>query len=269
MANKPKFDEDEELDLKPGQKAPKGSAAGPAGTKRATLENEEDLDCDWGDTELMKKKDPMPRVRPEKGKAVRFAILPFIKPKKGFNHYIDKKGTYRCLSTEDSEGICCTSGLAGNANLAIVALVVKYTNCDPKTGKYGLDRDGRKIVDTEWELGHVSLSRTNYTAINRMMEDEDGATGTPETVYDFDIIMTHNEATGIGYTLTRASRTPRYRKDPEMVKAIEAEATEKGLLDGKLLTGRLGRKINAIEWKALLSGLTGANDDDASDNSDL
>jgi hypothetical protein len=266
MANKPKFDEDEELDLKAGSKAGAGQK-GTAAAGKKTLENEEELDCDWGDTELMKKKDPMPRVKPEKGKAVRFAILPFIKPKKAFNHYIDKKGTFRCLSTEENEGVCCTSGLAGNANLAIVALVVKYTNCDPKTGKYGLDKDGRKIVETDWEVGHVNLSRTNYTAINRMMEDEDAANGNPETVYDFDIIMTHNETTGIGYTLTRASRTPRYRKDPEMVAAIE-EAVQP-LMDGKLLTARLGRKINAIEWKALLSGISGANDDDASDNGDL
>jgi hypothetical protein len=41
-------------------------------------------------------------------------------------------------------------------------------------------------------------------------------------------------------------------------------------LDGKLLTSKLGRKLNPIEWKALLSTLNGEPDDDAaSDDKDL
>lgn len=242
-----KFEDDD--DFTPGKKGdPKK-----ADTKKPTsFENEADLDCDWGDSELMKRKDPLPRIRPEKGKAVRFALLPYAKPKKAFNHYIEKKGTFRCLSNEDGPGVCCESGVAGNSNLSIVALAVKYTNCDPKSGKY----EGKhKVPDTEFELGYVSLSRSNYTAINKLVEDEETSSGTPESVYDFDIIMTHNENTGIGYTLSRASRTPRWRKDEGTAKEVKAAAEP--FSDGKLLTAKLGRKLTVIEWKAMLAGLNG------------
>lgn len=266
MANKPKFDEDEEFDNKKGKSSrdedPKAKGA-PA--PRKPIENDEADDCGWGDSSMERKKDPLPRVRPDKGKAVRFAILPFVKPKKAFSHYIDKKGSMRCLSNEEGEGICCT-GLTGDAarsDLHILAMVVKYTNPDPKTGKY----EGKyKVSDTDWEVGHVNLSRSNYTAINRMVEDEEDGKGNPETVYDFDVIMTHNETTGIGYTLTRASRTPRWRKDPEIAAAVE-EATE-AFADGKILTSRLGRKLTTVEWKQLIATLNGEADGD-DDNDDL
>lgn len=268
------FDEDEDFDTKPKGKGRKAEEEDPkvkaGATTKRTIENEADLDCDWDDQTLMRKKDPMPRVRPEKNgaKAVRFAILPFVKPKRAYSHYVDKgekKGTFRCLSSEDNpEGVCCTSGQIQQSQLAIVALVVKYSNVDPKSGKY----EGKyKTADTEWELGHVSLSRSNYTQINKLVEDEEGEGGKQETVYDFDIIMTHNEASGIGYTLTRASRTPRWRKDPEVAAAVEAAAAP--FVDGKLLTSRLGRKLTPIEWKALLSGLTGEVEDESGDDGEL
>lgn len=260
------FDEDEDFAPKKGAKGAAKDTDEPKGKTqpgKRTMENEEELDCDWNDESLMRKKDPLPRIRPDKGKAVRFAILPFVKPKRAFNHYIDKKGTFRCLSTEDSEGVCCTSGKAGNANLSIVALAAKYVNCDPKTGKY----DGKyKVTDTECEIGHVSLSRSNYTAINKLVEDEVTASGESESVFDFDIIMTHNETTGIGYTLARASRTPRWKKDEAV--STELEEAAKPFLDGKLLTSRLGRKQSAIEWKALLASLDGGEGEDG-DNEDL
>lgn len=269
MANKPKFDEDEDFDPKSKKSrshdedddAPKGKAA-----TRKPIENEEDLDCDFGNPELERRKDPMPRVRPDKGKAVRFALLEFVRPKNAFSHYIDKKGTYRCLSNDEGEGVCCQqlTGEAQRADLKIVALVVKYTNCDPKTGKY----EGKyKTNETDWEIGHVSLSRSNYTQINRMVEDEEDANGKRETVYDFDVIMTHNEATGIGYTLTRASRSPRWKKDAEIAEAVKAAAEP--FKDGKLLTSRLGRKISVPEWKALIASLNGGDGDDDDNNDDL
>ena len=262
--SKPKFEDDEfeSTKDKPSTKA------GATTVTRKPIENEAELDCDWNDESLQRKKDPLPRVRPEKGKAVRFAILPFIKPKRAFNHYIEKKGTLRCLSTDDGEGICCTSGQAGTSNLNIVALAVKYVNADPQTGKY----DGKyKKVETEWELGHVNLSRTNNTDLQKLCEDNEDETTPSETVYDFDVIMTHNEATGIGYKLSRASRTPRWRKDSEMAAAIEEAAQP--FLDGKILTARLGRKLSVMEWKVVLAGLSGKDteeeDDEASSNADL
>lgn len=263
---KPKFDEDEEFDSKPKGKGRRDDEEDekPKQAARKPIENEEDLDCEFGDSELERRKNPLPRIKPDKGKAVRFALLPFSKPKKAFTHYIDKKGTFRCLSTEEGEGFCCTSltGDGQQAQLKIVALAVKYTNCDPKTGKY----EGKyKTSETEWEIGFVSLSRSNYTAINKMVEDEESEGGKAETVYDYDVIMSHNEATGIGYTLNRASRSPRWKK----AAAAEVEEAAQTFLDGKLLTARLGRKLTLPEWKALVAQLNGGGDDDSGDNDDL
>lgn len=256
------FDEDEDFEVKPKKN---NKASGDEDMpKRPPVENEEDLDCDWGQESLMRRKDPMPRIRPDKGKAVRFAILPFTKPKRAFNHYIDKKGTFRCLSNDDGgEAVCCSSGKAGSPNLSIVALAVKYTNCDPKTGKY----EGKyKVSETDWELGHVNLSRSNYTAISKLVEDEEREDGSHESVYDFDIIMTHNESTGIGYTLSRASRSPRWKKDQETSNAI-AEASAQ-FSDGKALTTKLGRKQSAMDWKVLLASID-SEGEDSEDNGDL
>lgn len=256
MTPKPRFDEEEEFDPRAKKEDPKNQQP------KRTLENEEALDCDWDDDSLKRRKDPLPRIRPDKGKAVRFALLPFIKPKNAQNHYIDKKGTFRCLSTPDKEAICCTSGQAGNPNLSIVALALKYTNCDPRSGKY----EGRsKGAEIEWEIGFVNLSRSNYTQIGKLVEDEEES-GKSESVYDFDIIMTHNETTGIGYTLSRASRSPRWVKDPEIAAAIK-EAAEP-FLDGKLLTAKLGRKLTENEWRAMLSTLSGETPD-GGDGDDL
>ena len=67
-------------------------------TAKSGADDVEDLSVDFGDRELMKKTGLLERLRPEKGKAVRFAMLTdFIKARSAFTHFIDKKGTFRCL----------------------------------------------------------------------------------------------------------------------------------------------------------------------------
>ena len=212
----------------------------------------EDDDCEFGDTKLMRKTDGLDRVRPAKGDAVRFAILPGFKPKKAMNHYIDKKGTYRCLTSEEGEGICCKQ--LGAADLHIAALVVHYTNANTKTGKYSPDQ-----TDTEFEIKYVYLSRTNFADISALVQEDER----PE---DFDIVMTHRE-NGVGYKMARISKEARWKKHKAVVAAV-TEAAEK-FEDGVLLTKKLGKKINAIEWKQLLSTLDGSAEEEDGDNSDL
>ena len=212
----------------------------------------EDDDCEFGDTKLMRKTDGLDRVRPAKGDAVRFAILPGFKPKKAMNHYIDKKGTYRCLTTEEGEGICCKQ--LGTSDLHIAALVVHYTNANGKSGKYNADQ-----TDTEFEIKYVYLSRTNFADISALVQEDER----PE---DFDIVMTHRE-NGIGYKLSRVSKEARWRKSKAVTAEVNAAAEK--FEDGVLLTKKLGKKINAIEWKQLLSTLDGSAEEDDGDNSDL
>jgi hypothetical protein len=236
---------DEEDDFAPGAKDAK---------KTHAVEVSEDDDCEFGDEKLMYRGDGLDRLRPDKGAAVRFAIIPFLKPKKAVNHYIDKKGTFRCTSTDEGEGLCCkalNSDDNSKAQLHIVAVVVHYTNANSKTGKYA-----KEVVDTEWDLKFVNLSRANFSDISALVQED-------ETVDGFDIVMTHRE-NGIGYKVSRASSEARWKK-----KGLAAEVKEAcaKFEDGTLLTKKLGKRLTPIEWKALLSTLGG--EEDEGDNSDL
>ena len=223
-------------------------------TKKATggIEVSEDDDCEFGDTKLMRKTDGLDRLRPAKGDAVRFAILPGFKPKKAMNHYMDKKGTFRCLSTPEVEGNCCKA--LGASNLQIAALVVHYTNANVKTGKYTKEQP-----DTEWEVKYVYLSRTNFADISALIQED-------EKVDDFDIVMAHRTS-GVGYTLSRVSKEARWKKSKEVHSGV-LEAAKK-FEDGILLTKKLGKKLNPVEWKQLLATVEGNEEEDLGDNSDL
>lgn len=255
-------DEDDDFSMSSQKGKEKGHKGKEADSKKSApaVENEEELDCGWGDTELMKAKNPLPRIYPQKdGEAVRFALIQGVQPKRALTHYIEKKGTFRCLSTGEEPGLCCEK-LKENPTLSIVALAIQYTNCSPKTGRY---EGPYKSQETEYTIGYVKLSRTNYTQICKLVEDpeeeeDNTAERQPETVFDFDMVMSHNEQTGIGYSITRASRSPRWKKD-EAVMAGVAEAVEK-FKDGKLLTQRLGRKQTKAEWVAMFSD-AGQEDD--------
>jgi hypothetical protein len=64
--------------------------------------------------------------------------------------------------------------------------------------------------------------------------------------------MTHADGRAFGYEFNRKSNTPRWTLDPEV--AAKVKAAVQRFLDGKALRGKLGQKMNEIEWKALLSG---------------
>jgi hypothetical protein len=254
-----------------------------AGMKPAkAAEDEEDLSVDWGDKELMKRGDGLDRLRPEKGKAVRFAILgEYIKAHMSYTHFIDKKGTYRCLvdkikranpkrcmvckgvvvtddanpkktctcavpspGNPDATGYCCKK-LKENSEPTIVVLVVHYKNADPTEG--GLE----KGVAIDWDIKYVQLTKANFQAITRLPEEE-------QTVNDVDIVMMHaNRA--FGYEFHKKSAKARWKTNPAWI----AEVTEKvkPLLDGKKLDGKLGRKVTDLEMKALISSLAAGSED--------
>ena len=72
----------EEEDLDDPKPAAKGTVAAAGG--------DDNLDVDFGDEKLANRPNQLPRCRPsEKGKAVRFALLPFIKPKSAKNHFVE------------------------------------------------------------------------------------------------------------------------------------------------------------------------------------
>lgn len=252
-----KFEEEEE-----GTPIPKGSKKGaPAieeeddfshgGKKSAEIIVSEDDDCEFGDTKLMYRGDGLDRLRPAKGSTakLRFALVLSPKPKKAFNHYIDKKGTFRCTSSDEGEGLCCKQ--LGKPNLQFAAVVVHYTNADPDTGKYT-----KEVTDTKFKIMYVSLSQTNFSDISALVQEDEAVDG-------FDIVMSKAE-NGIGYKFNRVSNECRYKKKGLTQEVKDACAKFE---DGVLLTKKLGKRLNPIEWRALLS--TVHSDGGEDDNGDL
>jgi hypothetical protein len=209
----------------------------------------EDSDVEWGDEKLMAY-DGLQRIKSEKGKVKRFAILPFCKPKKAMLHYVEGKGYFRCLSTEDHVGICCKK--MDESDLRVVALAVEYTNASQKDGKYKKDAKGN-VPPIEYQIGYVQLSRSNFRAISNL-PDEEG------TVYDMDVVMSTKQ-NGIGFDFTKVSSKSRWRSNPELAKEIE-ELCQK-YTDGKQLSKFLGKKVTAVEMKAVVAGQAANNAEDA------
>src|SRR5271157_3278726 len=258
---------EEELDE---PKAATGGAAGKGGkgTTAAAAGDEDDLDVEFGDEKLATRPNMLNRCRPaEKGKAVRFALLPFIKPKSAKNHFVElpgKKLTARCLTPGNSPdaGYCCAK-LGEDGELHVAALVIRYTNADTKTGGY----DKGAVI--EWEVQYVDLTRSNYRAVSHLIDEmvEDNPN---VSVYDIDIVMKHDPDRAFGYQFQRISQKARWKQNPELVAEVKAAAEKFTKEDGKILKGRLGKKLTLQEWKALLSGVAaGAEEARLDDVEDL
>ncbi len=243
---------EEELD----EPAPKAAAGGAGkGTKAAATAaagDEDDLDVEFGDEKLATRPNMLNRCRPaEKGRAVRFALLPFIKPKSAKNHFVElpgKKLTARCLTPNNSPdaGYCCAK-LGEDGELHVAALVIRYTNADVKTGGY------EKGAVIEWEIQYVDLTRSNYRAVSHLIDElqEDNPN---ISVYDIDIVMQHDPDRAFGYQFKRIAQKARWKQNPALMKEVE-EAAQKFIKDdGKILKGRLGKKLTLQEWKAMLQG---------------
>lgn len=261
---------------------PKAALAATKKPVAAAGEDEEDLSVDFGDKQLMTRGDGLERVRPEKGKAVRFAILgEFVKARMAFTHFIDKKGTYRCLVDKikrtpnfkcvtcggiavvtkeqptitckcptpvigdpNAEGYCCKKIKEGSEP-TVVALVLFYKNADPESGRY------EKGAILDWDIRYVQLTKSNFQAISRLPEED-------QTVNDIDVVMTHaNRA--FGYEFHKIASKARWKMNAELV--AEVKERVKPYLDGKKLDNRLGRKVTDLEMKALISSLTAGAED--------
>ncbi len=213
---------------------------------------------DFDDEKVINRPGQLNRIRPDKGRAVRIAFIKSVKMVSAKSHFVEigtgkdmKQGTYRCLSPigNDDQAYCCQK-LQKDSVIHIASLVIFYKNADPTTGKYVKGADGH-VPPIQWELGYVDLSGFNLKQIKKL-PDED------QTPYDIDIIMTHAESRAFGYEFNRASNKARWLQNPELVKEVEAAAER--FRDGKTLISRLGKRLSPIEWKALLSGVSGGEE---------
>ncbi len=256
---------EDDLD-EPAPKTATGGSHGHAG-KGTTAADEEDLDVDFGDEKLATRPNMLNRCRPDKGKAVRFALLPFIKPKSAKNHFVElpgKKLTVRCLTPNNSPdaGYCCAK-MGEDGELHVAALVIRYLNANDKTGRY------EKGATMEWEVQYVDLTRSNYRAVSHLIDEviEDNPN---ITVYDIDIVMQHDPDRAFGYKFSRISQKARWTQNPQLVEEVKLAAEKFVKDDGKILKGRLGKKMSLQEWKALLSGVAaGAEEAKLDDIEDL
>jgi hypothetical protein len=227
----------------------------PVHKKKARVEDEEEdtkkeddlpqgIDVDFGDERIAYKKARLPRLSLKDAKVARFALIPGFKVKAANTHFIDGSGTYACLANEENPNpICCqklNEDQKSRQNLRALALVVHYTNAK-KDGTLKKDPDGS--VDIEWEIKYLRMSRKNYNDIFGLKTED-------ESVYDFDITMSENTETGIGFKFNKISNRAWWQQDPEL-RAEILEAAE-AFRDGKDLSRGLGRKIDELEYKALL-----------------
>lgn len=150
-----------------------------------------------------------------------------------------------------------------DGELHVAALVVRYTNADSKTGGY------EKGAVIEWEVQYVDLTRSNYRAVSHLIDEliEDNPT---ITVYDIDIVMQHDPDRAFGYQFKRIAQKARWKQNPQLVEEVRLAADKFTKDDGKILKGRLGKKLTLPEWKALLSGVAaGAEEAKLDDVEDL
>lgn len=184
---------------------------------------------------------------------MRVALLTdVVKPKKAFMHFITnaegKKMGYRCLSKRGPKNVmieqadCCKKLNHDDnqkAQLSITVLAAKYTNADPKTGKY-------EKADTplRFEIGFLKLSPSGFKQIAELVQED-------ETERDFDFTMAYRE-NKIGYEYKRVSKAARFRQNPQVLAEVLKDAAK--FADGAILTKRLGKVVTALDMKAVLAG---------------
>jgi hypothetical protein len=108
-----------------------------------------------------------------------------------------------------------------------------------------------KVPPIDWEIKFLNMSVANYSDISDLPQEG-------QDYYDMDIVMTRRKQ-GRGYSFRAISPRPRWTTNPELVAEVK-EACE-AFLDGKALTRRLGKKLNPLEWKALLMKLQASSGD--------
>jgi len=236
--------------------APKAAVVEEEENNSTTTDDDENLSTDFDDEKVYARPGQLNQLRPEKGKAVRFAFIPkeWIAPQTAKSHWVETpdgqgkttKRRYRCLTPlgKESEQAYCCERTGEDGKIEVVALVVHYTNADPITGKYEKDASGN-FPPVQFEIGFVRLSGFNMRQIKKLPDEDSDP-------FKIDIVMTHADGRAFGYEFNRKAPVPRWTLDPQTAAAVKAAAQR--FLDGKALRGKLGQRLNEVEWKALLSG---------------
>lgn len=218
--------------------------------------DDDDTSTDFDDEKVYVRTGQLNQCRPEKGKAARFSFVPkeWISPQTAKAHWVDvpdsegkvRPQRLRCLTPlgADADAQYCCEQLNEDGSVEVVALVVRYTNADPETGKYGKDDKVKFAIE------FVRLSQFNMRQIKKLPDEDSDP-------FKIDIVMTHAEGRAFGYEFNRKATSPRWKSDPEV--AADVQKSVKKFLDGKVLKSKLGQKKNETEWKALLASRKGTD----------
>lgn len=238
-------------DLSDDEEAPEPPApAAKSSTASTAVDN--DLvgqEIEFDDEDTIKFGDGLDRIRPEKKstKQIRFALLPFLKPRVARSHYVvtkEGKPNHICLSLKGEPAYCCQK-LDAEGQQHVVALALEYTNVNPKTAKYTKDATTGKFPAIEYRIGYVDLSRSNFRSLQGLVQ-EDGS------IYNYDLAMYLN---GNKYEFSVRNTAALWKNNPELAKEVE-EACQAYVQDGGAkLARKLGKKTTLIQWKALISGM--------------
>ena len=242
------FDDDELTEIK----APAATSLQPKTTqptKSAALQNvpvppapsRTSEDVNWGSAEadeISKAAEGLPSVKIGKKEAARVALIPGQPLKHAKVHYREGFGSYRCLSKDGLKQACCK--VDGDPKDRFVAMVFRYTNADPNSGRMAKDKKPEVSVQA------LRLSRSNVRDITNLGVNDENETSNPAT---FDIIMTHDQSRAFGYQF-KAAQILRWKElgdaPLELVKPFA---------DGVALSRRLGKTLTVSE-------LPGAGDGD-------
>jgi hypothetical protein len=161
-------------------------------------------------------------IESKDGRAVRFALLPHVKPV--------------LLMCEDD-------------SFSIGLLSLQYTNVNPKTGGYEKDPKTGQFPPAEWRVGYVILSRHEFWSLCQLREDDNY-----EKLYGCDLVMSvwpEMQQTHINIKNLR----PCWTREPEVAKEVE-EAARKlapGLVErlGREVSVKAAVKASIEDWKGL------------------
>jgi hypothetical protein len=213
------------------------TAAPPVPAPTVLLDADEDFDASAYSNSL-------PKLKVADGTVARFAVLGPVA--EGFRHYNDETKTYyRCISkrggkrpaiTEKAQ--CCD--LCDEAKYYRSALVLHYTDADPKSGK--LKGDG-------WQLAALVVSGAGWGQLKNMV---------PEGVKTADVdfkAMPRTNGFGLEFAF-QASPAAWKKASPEFQAQVMTEAERLKVQ----LEAKLGKVLTPLQLKAI-AGQTRDSDD--------
>jgi len=148
------------------------------------------------------------RIQPEDGRAVRFALLPHLKP----------------IVVPEGDGL-----------FSVALLALEYLNADPATGNYLKLADG-SYPPVGWRVGYVILSLSELRQLSALPED-----CSYQSLYGYDWVMRARGTPHEAEIWVKNIKLPAWKRHPEVAKKVEEAAQRLAQNGGAKLLETLGR----------------------------